>query len=218
MTNAKIESIRRAAILGIVGATATAISGVVVQGAVQPETSVSDDRWSYPFSSAALVPMSIFGALLHVLVFVAVLGFMRSGLAGGSRTARVGLFLALAGTALLFVGELASIPVRHQGVDDTGAWTAGVIFGIGGLLSAIGFIVAGVTTARAGLWQSWRRYTPLATGISLCVVLGLQPIDALDAGIALYGLCLLAFATALYTQPAPYPATALLLRPQGQGV
>ena len=49
MTNAKIESIRRAAILGIVGATATAISGVVVQGAVQPETSVSDDRWSYPF-------------------------------------------------------------------------------------------------------------------------------------------------------------------------
>ena len=50
------------------------------------------------------------------------------------------------------------------------------------------------------------------------MVLGLQPIDALDAGIALYGLCLLAFATALYTQPAPYPATALLLRPQGQGV
>lgn len=217
MTNAKIESIRRAAIAGIVGATATAISGLVIQAVVQPATSVSDKMWSYPFSSSALVPMSIFGAALHVLVFVAVLGFSRSGLAGTSRSARVGLGLALAGTALLFVGELASIPVRHQHVDATGATIAGAIFAIGGVLSAVGFIAAGLATARAALWQGWRRFTPLAAGISTVAVLGLQPVDALDAGIAAYGLCLLALAVALYTQPAPSPATALALRPQEQG-
>jgi hypothetical protein len=56
MTNANIESLRRAAIAGIVGATATAIGGLVVQAVVQPATSVSDEMWSYPFSSSALVP------------------------------------------------------------------------------------------------------------------------------------------------------------------
>ncbi len=217
MTNAKIDSLRRAAIAGIVGATATAIGGLVVQAVVQPATSVSREMWSYPFSSSALVPMSILGALLHVLVFIAVLGFARSGLAGASRSAHVGLFLALAGTALLFVGELASIPVRDQLVDDTGATIVGAIFGIGGLLSAVGFIAAGLATARAGLWKNWRRFTPLATGISTGGVLALQLVDALDAGITVYGLCLLALAVALYTQPVPSPATALPLRPQEQG-
>jgi hypothetical protein len=217
MTNAKIESIRRAAIAGIVGATATVIGGLVVQAVVQPATSVSDKMWSYPFSSSALVPMSIFGAALHVLVFIAVLGFARSGLAGTRRSARIGLVLALAGTALLSVGELASIPVRHQRVDETGATIAAVIFGIGALLSAIGFIAAGLATARAGLWQNWRRLTPLATGISTVAVLGLGLVDALDAGIALYGLCLLALSVALYTQPVPSSTAALQLRPQEQG-
>ena len=217
MAQANIDSLRRAAIAGIVGATGTAIGGLVVQEVVQPATSVSDEMWSYPFSSSALVPMSILGAFLHVLVFIAVLGFARSGLAGPSRSAHIGLFLALAGTALLFVGELASIPVRDQRVDDTGAAIVGAIFGIGGLLSAVGFIAAGLATARAGLWQSWRRFTPLATGISICGVLGLQLVGALDAGITLYGLCLLGLAVGLYTQPVPASATALPLRPQEQG-
>jgi hypothetical protein len=217
MTNANTNSLRRAAIAGIIGATGTAIGGLVVQMVVQPATTVSDEMWSYPFSSDALVPMSILGAFLHVLVFIAVLGVARSGLAGTSRSAHVGLFLALAGTALLFVGELASIPVHDQRVDDTGAAIAGAIFGIGGLLAATGFIAAGLATARAGLWQSWRRFTPLATGISIGGVLALQLVDALDAGIAVYGLCLLALAVALYTQPIPSSATALPLRPQEQG-
>jgi hypothetical protein len=217
MTNAKIESLRRGAIAGMVGATATAISGLVVQAVIQPATSVSDKMWSYPFSSSALIPMSILGALLHLLVFIAVLAFARSGLAGPSRAARIGLILALAGTALLFVGELASIPVRDQHVDDTGATIAAAIFGIGGVLSAVGFVAAGLATARAGLWHGWRRFTPLATGISIGAVLGLQLVDALAAGITVYGLCLLALAVALYTQPVPSPTAALLLRPQEQG-
>ena len=118
MTNASTDSLRRAASAGIVGATGTAIGGLVVQLVVQPATKVSDEMWSYPFSSAALVPISILGAFLHILVLIAVLGFARSGLAGASRSAHIGLLLALGGTALLLVGELASIPVRDQRVDD----------------------------------------------------------------------------------------------------
>jgi hypothetical protein len=217
MTNTNIESIRRAAVAGILGATATVVAGLVVQTVVQPATTVSDKMWSYPFTSSALVPMSIFGAVLHVFIFIAVLGFARSGLAGPSRGARVGLTLALTGTALLTAGELASIPARHQRVDDHGAMIAAAIFGIGALLSAVGFVAAGLATARAGLWQNWRRFTPLATGISTVAVLGFGLVGALDAGIALYGLCLLALSISLYTQPVPSSTMALQLRPQEQG-
>ena len=213
---AKIESIRRSAIIGIVGATATALGGLVVQGVVQPATTVSDKLWSYPWSSSALVPISIFGPL-HVLVFIGLLGFARSGLSGRSRAARVGVILALAGTALLFVGELASIPIRSQQVDDTGATIVGAIFGIGTLLTAVGFLAAGIATLQARLWSDWRRFTPLAVGLWSTALVWLSFTKALPTSVAGYGLCLLALAVALYTQPVPSSATAPQLRPQEQG-
>ena len=129
---------------------------------------------------------------MHVLVFVGLLGFARSGLAGPSRSARVGTALAIAGTALLFVGELASILIRDQRTDDTGAAIVGAIFGLAILLTAIGFLAAGIATVRARLWHGWRRFTPLTTGIVTSALLGLNITKALPTGVAIYGLCLLA--------------------------
>jgi len=217
MVSTNIDSVRRAAIAGIVGATTTAIGGLVVQAVIQPSTTVSDQRWSYPWSSSSLVPISILWASLHVLVFVGVLGFARSGLAGKSRGARVGVALALAGTALLCIGELASIAVRDQQVGDTGAELVGAIFAIGIVLSAVGFLSSGVSTIRANLWRGWRRYTPLGAGIWTTLLLGLNATKALPTGVAIYGLCLLALSVALYTQPMPSPAAEPRLRPQEHG-
>jgi hypothetical protein len=209
MTNANMQSLRRAAMAGIAGAAATAIGGLLVQAVVQPATAVSDERWSYPWSSSALVPISILWACLHVLVFIGVLGFARSRLAGASRGARFGPLLALVGTALLFVGELASIPIRDQRTDEIGAAIVGAIFGIASLLTAAGFLAAGIATLRARLWRGWRRFTPLSAGIATCVLLGLDSTTkALPTGVALYGLCLLALGISLYTQPAPAPDAA----------
>ena len=53
------HSIRAAAVSCAVGAAATTIGGIAVQAIVQPATAVPDDRWSYPWSSSALVPISI---------------------------------------------------------------------------------------------------------------------------------------------------------------
>ena len=117
---------------------------------VQPATTVSDQRWSYPWSSGALVPVSILWASLHVLVFVGLLGFARSGVAGHPRSARLGTTLTLVGTALLFVGEIASILIRDQRTDDTGAVIVGAIFALAILLTAVGFLAAGIATVRAG--------------------------------------------------------------------
>ena len=79
MASTNSDSLRRAAIIGCLGATATVIGGVVVQAVVQPSATVSDERWSYPWSSTSLVPVSILWASFHLLVFVGVLGFARSG-------------------------------------------------------------------------------------------------------------------------------------------
>src|SRR6476661_7267899 len=155
MARATIDSLRAAATCCIAGAAATTLGGIVVQGIVQPATTVSDHRWSYPWSSGALVPVSILWASLHVLVFVGVLGFARSGVAGHSRSARLGTALALVGTVLLFVGEMASILIRDRCTDDTGAVIVGGIFALAILLSAVGFLAAGVATVRARLWQGW---------------------------------------------------------------
>ena len=218
MANTNVDSLRRAATAGIVGATATAIGGLVVQAVIQPSTAVSDERWSYPWSSSSLVPISILWASLHVLVFFGVLGFARSGLAGRSRAARFGPPLALTGTALLFVGELASIAVRDQQVDDTGAVLVGAIFAIAIALLAVGFLSSGIATLRARLWLGWRRYVPLAVGIWTAALLGLNMTKALPTAVAVYGLCLLALSVALNTQPVPTSAARVPLRPQAQGV
>ena len=80
MASRDTKSLRTAGISCIVGAAATTLGGVVVQGIVQPVTTVSDHRWRYPWSSGALVPISLLWASLHLLVFVGLLGFLRTQL------------------------------------------------------------------------------------------------------------------------------------------
>jgi hypothetical protein len=216
MARRDTKSLRTAGISCIVGAAATTLAGIVVQGIVQPATTVSDQRWSYPWSSGALVPISILWASLHALVFFGLLGFARSGVAGHSRSARLGTALALVGTALLFVGEIASILIRDQRTGDTGAVIVGGIFALAILLTTVGFFAAGVATVRARLWQGWRRFTPLTAGIVSCALLGLNVTKALPTGVAAYGLCLLALGVALYTQPTPEPDERPVLAVQEQ--
>jgi len=216
MARRDTKSLRAAGITCSVGAAATTVGGIVVQGIVQPATAVSDHRWSYPWSSGALVPVSILWASLHVLVFVGVLGFARSGVAGHSRSARYGAVLALVGTALLFVGEIVSIPIRDQRTDDAGAVIVGGVFALAILLTAAGFLAAGIATVQARLWQGWRRFTPLTAGIVSCALLGVNVTKALPTGVAIYGLCLLAVGVALYTQPAPEPEERTVLAVQEQ--
>jgi hypothetical protein len=197
------SSIRRAGLLGATGGVLNVISGAVVQGIVQPASEVSDEMWSYPWSSGAYVPVSLLLAALYGLVFIGVLGLARSGVAGPGRSARVGTVVALTGTAVLFAAQLLSIPIADQRLDDTGPGLVSACFGVGGVLSAIGFIAAGIATVRARRWNGWRRYVPLATGIWLVALNVLAVTPALATAVAVYGLLLTALGVALWTQPTP---------------
>lgn len=193
---------RFGALAAITGGAATALSGVLVQAVVQPRSTVPDDRWSYPWSAAALVPVSLVYALFHLIVFAGVLGFARSGVAGTGRGARVGTALALAGTAVLLVAELASIPLRHQRIADTGPAIVGSVFALGMVLTAVGFLLAGAAVPRAGVWHGWRRYVPLGLGIWTVLLLGVSFTKALALGVGIYGGFILLLGLALYPVPA----------------
>ncbi len=196
----------RATVAFIIAAAATAIAGAVLMFGLQPTTDLSDEMWRYPWSSSgAFVAFSILSALIHGFVIVGLLAFGRSGAAGRSRTATSGITLAVTGTALLLVGELASIPIRDAAVDDTAALVVGAIFGVASVASTVGFLLTGWATLRAGVWHGWHRYTPLATGLWLVVLtpLGIAAPTLMHGGVGIYGLCLLAMAIALYVEPTP---------------
>ncbi|MDQ3770225.1 MAG: hypothetical protein M3370_12225 [Actinomycetota bacterium] len=214
MATSNIDSLRKAGIACIAGALITAI-GATVSQITQASTVVSDEMWSYPWSSGTFVAVTLLWGLSNVLIFIGLLGLRRSGLAGPTRAAGAGLALALTGTALLLVGQLASLPLSDQKVDDTGPAIVGGVFGLGTILSAIGLIMAGKATMQAGLWRDWRRFAPLVTGIWTLVLVGLVFTKIMAAGIAIYGLCLLALGVALYTRPSP--ATTAPASAQVQG-
>lgn len=215
MSTSHAATVRRAGIALIAGALITAIGGVVSQF-VQASTTVSDDLWRYPWSSDAFVPVSVLWAAAHVLVIIGLLGFRRSALAGDSTAARRGITLAIAGTALLLVGEIASLPMTDEATNSTAGGIVGAVFGLGTLLSAVGLLLAGKATLSARRWQDWRRFTPITAGAWTLALVGIAMTKGLATGVAIYGLCLLALGIALYSRPSV--ATSGIGRTRAQAV
>ena len=215
MSTSHAATVRRAGIALIAGALITAIGGVVSQF-VQASTTVSDDLWRYPWSSDAFVPVSVLWAAAHVLVIIGLLGFRRSALAGDSAAARRGITLAIAGTALLLVGEIASLPMTDEATNSTAGGIVGAVFGLGTLLSAVGLLLAGKATLSARRWQDWRRFTPITAGAWTLALVGIAMTKGMPTGVAIYGLCLLALGIALYSRPAV--ATSGIGRTHSQAV
>lgn len=184
----------------IAGAAGTTIAGTLVQILIIPNTEVSDDRWSYPWEAGPFVAISLAYAFLHLLVAAGLVAFGRIGVAGASRSARGGIALTVAGTLTLTAGEFAGLAIRNERTGDTTAQVVGAVFGLGVVLSAVGLILVGIATLRAHIWQDWRRYTPLATGIctAVLVVIPIANPQALPAGVAIYGAGLLTMAWGLH--------------------
>lgn len=190
----------------VIGAAATAIAGFLVQVGVAPTTDISVDLWRYPWeSSGAFVTLSIVYAVLHLLVIGGLVAFARRGIAGSSTIAHRGVQLAIAGTMLLTIGEIASIPLYDALVDDAEAIVAGGLFGLAMVCSAVGFLLCGHATTRGGVWTDWRRHTPTATGIWTAVMVPLTALEPtlLPGSVGIYGLCLLAMAAAMSIEPTP---------------
>ena len=154
------------------GAIIHAVGGIVGP-VVQASTLVSDDMFSYPWTSAERAAVSLVEALAFGLGLVGLAGLRASGVAGPTRAARTGLGVALAGSVLFVVAELASIAVRDRYGDDGAAGAVGGLFGLATLLLGAGLAAAGVAARRARLWEGWRPTALLVCGLWTLAMLGI---------------------------------------------
>ncbi len=197
-----MRATQKAAIALIAGAIIHATAGIVGQ-LVQASTLVSDDQFSYPWTSAELVAVSLAEAVAFALGLVGLAGLRASGVAGPARAARTGLGVALAGSALFVGAELASIAVRHQALDDGAAVAVGAVFGLATLLLGAGLAAAGVAARRARLWEGWRPTALLVCGLWTLALLGIVVTPLMPLGVTVMGLLQVAIGAGLLTRPTP---------------
>lgn len=198
---------QKAAIALIAGAIVHAAAGIIGQ-IVQASTTVSDDMFSYPWTSAELVAVSLIEALAFGLGLVGLAALRASGVAGPTRTARVGLGVALAGSVLFVIAELASIAVRDHYLDEGAAGAVGGLFGLATLLLGAGLAAAGLAARRARRWESWRPTALLACGLWTLAMLGIVLTPLMPLGVTVMGLLQAAIGAGLLTRPTPIAARA----------
>ena len=132
----------------------------------------------------------------QLLLAAGVLGARWSGVAGTGRAANLGLLAALWGTALIAVGDLASILL---------ATSSSIAAGRGSSRASSRSVPWSRCSASSSRGErpcaprgtDWRRFTPLAIGIWSLALVGVQFTSLLPTGVGIYALCFLALGVAL---------------------
>ncbi len=147
---------------GLLGAA----SGIYL--AVAP-ADVPAERYSYPLDVAGFTAIQIWFVVQHLGLIAGLLGLMATGAAGTGRTGRWGMALALAGMVLLTAMELLSLAAAESSAPSTRIDLLGAGYGVASTLAGVGLVMAGVAVLRAGIWQGWARWIPLALGVYVFV-------------------------------------------------
>ncbi len=157
-----------------------------------------------PFRTMENVVMQGIVIIANTLFLIGVIGLARSGVAGESMVAKIGLGIAVLASALFLPFELVVIVSLDLG---------GILLGLCALLQGLGLLLAGIAVLRADRWQGWHRFTPLLTGLYTFLVL--IPALALSDGYNAWALvgwsaCFIPLGLALYQQHlAPSSDTAV---------
>jgi hypothetical protein len=203
-----ISSRRRAGLACLTGAALT-LAGCAVMGAAQATSDVPDDLFRAPLSHDLFVVFAVYAALVHLFVLAGVAGLQRSEAPGARRATRLGLGAVVAGTALLFVCEWATIPLVDQRESATSSTIVDACFGVATLLVTFGMLTAGIVLARDARRDSWRRYAPLVCGLLSVVVIPIQFSSAIWLGVGIYGLGYAVLGAALATERVGQRAPAV---------
>ena len=171
-------------------AWSTIVSGIMTFALGVPLASfeaADQPRWWVP----------VLNAVSHLLLLVGVVGLLRSGAAGRGRLAASGLWLTILGLALNIVAEFSWL---------TGTSAIDALYGISALAITLGLILAGAAMVRGGRWSGWHRFTLLACGLYIPLVVG--PAFALPGlwphyAIGGWGVCRLLLGVAQLTEATP---------------
>ncbi len=193
------------------GVAAVLFAGVQLQAGLvtasyREISPVATDRLNFPYSGSMAVVMSLGWGLAQALFVVSLIGFARSGATGTSRIGRFGSWVVVAGGVVFVAAQVLSAILGNARADDQAALVAVVLFAVGSLFSAVGFLLAGGAVLRVRRWTSWRRLTPLAVGASMLCVVPLQFTSLLAVAVTAYAATILAFGVALLAEPRDQPA------------
>ena len=119
---------------------------------------------------------------------------------------RLGSGVLIVGGAVFVAAQAGSAFMPDARSDEPAAGAVVMLFAVGSLLTAFGFVVAGVAVLRAHVWSSWRRFTPVAVGAAMLCLVPLQFTSLLAVGVTLYAATILGFGAALLAEPPDDPA------------
>jgi hypothetical protein len=140
--------------------------------------------------------ISAANAVSHLLLIAGVAGVARAGAAGRGRLGLAGLAGTLLGLAVLTVAEIVSLGDTDVAI---------VLFSAATLLMGLGLLLLGVAVLRARCWTGWHRFTPLACGLFIFLVLlpsFALPEPASNYMIGVWGVCWLLLGLALRAEAA----------------
>ena len=173
--------------------------GALITAAHRNGSPVSDEQLSYPWDGATAITTSLIWGITQVLIVVGLIAFARSG-AAPTAAGRVGGRLAVGGALLYVIAHGLSLVGHDAALDDPISVAVMSCFGIGTLLTAVGLIMAGTATLRCGVWQGWRRYTPLGLGVWMVAMMPLQFTPALPVAVGVYALAVMALGLAMIVE------------------
>lgn len=125
----------------------------------------------------------VLNAVSHLFLLAGVIGLVRAGAARQGGLATGGLGLTILGLATMTVAEIAWL---------AGSAAADVLYPVATLAQLLGLVLVGVAVLRAGRWGGWHRFTPLACGLYILLVLPLSfalPGLAMHYGLGAWGIC-----------------------------
>jgi hypothetical protein len=185
-TRATAASIAAAGGAAIAGSVVLGLGCILTQVEIETSPAVAKEVWSHPWSSSTFVVVTLLWGTAQLSLLPAVLGLRSVRATGRSRPERVGVAMAVAGTLLIALGDLVSIPVRDQTIHDLPVQLVGGMFGLGTLASAVGFLVYGVSAIRSRRWTGWSRYVPVGIGVWCAALLALQLTPVFPAMVTGY--------------------------------
>jgi hypothetical protein len=128
---------------GLVGAAQT-----IILLAWSPQ--VTNDRYSYPFTGFGYVVAQSSFFLQHLPLIAAVSALLWLPTTRASRTARIAIWVAMIGLALLAAMELIAIVAHDSAADSSTATLVNNLYGPPVILTGAGLLVAGIALLRQG--------------------------------------------------------------------
>ncbi|MDQ0822467.1 hypothetical protein QFZ79_000205 [Arthrobacter sp. V4I6] len=182
-------TIRAAGLLCFWTAVLGAASGVLL-AFVEP--AVPENQWSYPLNVTAFTAIQVWFAVQHLGLLLGLLALRWTGAVGQSTLGRIGHFVAVAAMLGFAATELAAISAAHDTTDSARVGALGAAYGVFSIVLGAALVLEGIAVVRAGAWQGWRRWIPLALGVWVFVpMLPALALSFIGARFAIAGWMLL---------------------------